>query len=389
MNQKDWMEYFEAVNGRPPTPQEYTAALTAREFIITQDALTSTSPQPTTSSLDEPFNASTSANIESPQVNIESSIHPLDKLNSETTQSLNSFKAQGSSYLSWFIDNLKKPQYQSADSHLQFGLITLSLASLFIGGGYSNFYLRFFSSLVNPSINGNSLSSLVGEIIGTVQGSISAGFGLRGVLIFSLIYFSGYFLLALLPHLFQKQAQNSNVSLLERLGKSLSFTPLLATLNLFGLFISFLIPSSLPLDFNNLISALAGLGTTGGSPFTGIAGISFLAAENPQMGSISIYFGLICLVTIIGFGVLLVNYTGNFHKNLTRFNPFYNALISLAVFALILFVLDKTLTSAYQAGFEPIKNSLNELGSSAVSAVTDAISENSEELFDGLGSLFE
>lgn len=389
MNQKDWMEYFEAVNGRPPSPKEYTDALMAKEFITTQDALTSTTPQPTASSLDEPVNESTSAKIESPQANIESSIHPLDKINSETSQSLVSLKSQGTNYLSWFSDNLKKPQYYTDDSQLQFGLITLGIASILIGGAYSNFYLRFFSSLVNPSIDGNSLSSFVGEIIGTVQGYISEGFGFRGVLIFSLIYFSGYFLLALLPHLLQKQAQNSNETLLERLGKSLSFTPLLAILNLFALFISFLVPSSLPLDFKNLISALAGLGTTGGSPFTGIAGISFLAAENPQMGSISIYFGLICLVTIIGFGVLLVNYTGNHHKNLTRFNPFYNALISLAVFALILFILDKTLTSAYQAGFEPIKNSLNELGSSAVSAVTDAISENSEELLDGLGSLFE
>ncbi|MBS6760359.1 MAG: hypothetical protein KH232_01635 [Streptococcus salivarius] len=33
MNQKDWIEYFEEINGRKPTPQEFVTARAAREFV--------------------------------------------------------------------------------------------------------------------------------------------------------------------------------------------------------------------------------------------------------------------------------------------------------------------------------------------------------------------
>ena len=32
MNQKDWIEYFEVINDRKPTPQEFAAAKEAGEF---------------------------------------------------------------------------------------------------------------------------------------------------------------------------------------------------------------------------------------------------------------------------------------------------------------------------------------------------------------------
>ncbi|MEI4342242.1 hypothetical protein [Streptococcus suis] len=37
MNQKDWVEYFEAMNGRKPTASEFSEALEKREFIIESD----------------------------------------------------------------------------------------------------------------------------------------------------------------------------------------------------------------------------------------------------------------------------------------------------------------------------------------------------------------
>ena len=34
MNQKDWVEYFEAVNGRKPSMQEFQAAREKGEFVL-------------------------------------------------------------------------------------------------------------------------------------------------------------------------------------------------------------------------------------------------------------------------------------------------------------------------------------------------------------------
>ena len=41
MNQQEWIEYFELVNGRKPTPAELAQAQAAGEFILERPNLTS------------------------------------------------------------------------------------------------------------------------------------------------------------------------------------------------------------------------------------------------------------------------------------------------------------------------------------------------------------
>lgn len=375
MNREDWLDYFEAINGRTPSAAEIAEALAANEFqdydvtnIENEDkgsqvfdtvenlGAVSTNSQPKKIEGQNPDFQTASAYPYANEV-----FSPAEQQSGSENQALADFKVKGKNYFVWFMDQLKAPQIKTQASYLVYGLITLALAALFLAWGYVNYIHRIFTSVINMTISGESLKLQQPELFSTLEDVVDSSFGFTKVISVSLIILVAYLLISGVPSLIHKVTSKSQTKLTELVGQVLSFTPLLAVINLLALAVSFMAPNKLVVYNQYSGSILSSISSIGGDPLTALAYLVNLIKKIPAVASAKTVLIYLVLFSIVGLAILLVVYLGNVKSSFGYLNHFYVSLIALFVFVVIIYVLDKTLLSSFLSGIENFQTSLKEL----------------------------
>ena len=375
MNREDWLDYFEAINGRTPSAAEIAEALAANEFqdydvtnienedkgsqvfdTVEDSGAVSTNSQPEKIEGQNPDFQTTSAYPYANEV-----FSPAEQQSGSENQALADFKVKGKNYFVWFMDQLKAPQIKTQASYLVYGLITLALAALFLAWGYVNYVYRIFTSVINMTISGESLKLQQPELFSTLEDVVDSSFGFTKVISVSLIILVAYLLISGVPSLIHKVTSKSQTKLTELVGQVLSFTPLLAVINLLALAVSFMAPNKLVVYNQYSGSILSSISSIGSDPLTALAYLVNLIKKIPAVTSAKTVLIYLVLFSIVGLAILLVVYLGNVKSSFGYLNHFYVSLIALFVFVVIIYVLDKTLLSSFLSGIENFQTSLKEL----------------------------
>ncbi|MEY8701394.1 hypothetical protein AALH12_09455 [Streptococcus ferus] len=375
MNREDWLDYFEAINGRTPSAAEIAEALAANEFqdydvtnienedkgsqvfdTVEDSGAVSTNSQPEKIEGQNPDFQTASAYPYANEV-----FSPAEQQSGSENQALADFKVKGKNYFVWFMDQLKAPQIKTQASYLVYGLITLALAALFLAWGYVNYVHRIFTSVINMTISGESLKLQQPELFSTLEDVVDSSFGFTKVISVSLIILVAYLLISGIPSLIHKVTSKSQTKLTELVGQVLSFTPLLAVINLLALAVSFMAPNKLVVYNQYSGSILSSISSIGSDPLTALAYLVNLIKKIPAVTSAKTVLIYLVLFSIVGLAILLVVYLGNVKSSFGYLNHFYVSLIALFVFVVIIYVLDKTLLSSFLSGIENFQTSLKEL----------------------------
>ena len=375
MNREDWLDYFEAINGRTPSAAEIAEALAANEFqdydvtnienedkgsqvfdTVEDSGAVSTNSQPEKIEGQNPDFQTASAYPYANEV-----FSPAEQQSGSENQALADFKVKGKNYFVWFMDQLKAPQIKTQASYLVYGLITLALAALFLAWGYVNYVYRIFTSVINMTISGESLKLQQPELFSTLEDVVDSSFGFTKVISVSLIILVAYLLISGIPSLIHKVTSKSQTKLTELVGQMLSFTPLLAVINLLALAVSFMAPNKLVVYNQYSGSILSSISSIGSDPLTALAYLVNLIKKIPAVTSAKTVLIYLVLFSIVGLAILLVVYLGNVKSSFGYLNHFYVSLIALFVFVVIIYVLDKTLLSSFLSGIENFQTSLKEL----------------------------
>lgn len=375
MNREDWLDYFEAINGRTPSAAEIAEALAANEFqdydvtnienedkgsqvfdTVEDSGAVSTNSQPEKIEGQNPDFQTASAYPYANEV-----FSPAEQQSGSENQALADFKVKGKNYFVWFMDQLKAPQIKTQASYLVYGLITLALAALFLAWGYVNYIHRIFTSVINMTISGESLKLQQPELFSTLEDVVDSSFGFTKVISVSLIILVAYLLISGVPSLIHKVTSKSQTKLTELVGQVLSFTPLLAVINLLALAVSFMAPNKLVVYNQYSGSILSSISSIGNDPLTALAYLVNLIKKIPAVASAKTVLIYLVLFSIVGLAILLVIYLGNIKSSFGYLNHFYVSLIALFVFVVIIYVLDKTLLSSFLSGIENFQTSLKEI----------------------------
>lgn len=375
MNREDWLDYFEAINGRTPSAAEIAEALAANEFqdydvtnienedkgsqvfdTVEDSGAVSTNSQPEKIEGQNPDFQTASTYPYANEV-----FSPAEQQSGSENQALADFKVKGKNYFVWFMDQLKAPQIKTQASYLVYGLITLALAALFLAWGYVNYIHRIFTSVINMTISGESLKLQQPELFSTLEDVVDSSFGFTKVISVSLIILVAYLLISGIPSLIHKVTSKSQTKLTELVGQVLSFTPLLAVINLLALAVSFMAPNKLVVYNQYSGSILSSISSIGSDPLIALAYLVNLIKKIPAVTSAKTVLIYLVLFSIVGLAILLVVYLGNVKSSFGYLNHFYVSLIALFVFVVIIYVLDKTLLSSFLSGIENFQTSLKEL----------------------------
>lgn len=375
MNREDWLDYFEAINGRTPSAAEIAEALAANEFQdydVTNienedkgsqvfDTVEDSGAVSTNSQLEKIEGQNPDFQTASTYPYANEVFSPAEQQSGSENQALADFKVKGKNYFVWFMDQLKAPQIKTQASYLVYGLITLALAALFLAWGYVNYIHRIFTSVINMTISGESLKLQQPELFSTLEDVVDSSFGFTKVISVSLIILVAYLLISGIPSLIHKVTSKSQTKLTELVGQVLSFTPLLAVINLLALAVSFMAPNKLVVYNQYSGSILSSISSIGSDPLTALAYLVNLIKKIPAVTSAKTVLIYLVLFSIVGLAILLVVYLGNVKSSFGYLNHFYVSLIALFIFVVIIYVLDKTLLSSFLSGIENFQTSLKEL----------------------------
>lgn len=328
MKKQDWIDYFEAVNGRSPEPQEVEAALLAGEF---------SDEAPVT---ETPVNPEVSQGIEGYQEQLNQQFQNFQQ-NPHVVEA----KKQGLNYFNWLVATLKNPVAKAEKGNFNYAIVTLVLSALFMGSALTHVFRRTLSALANISIGGTSFRIAEPEKYARVTAAISSEFGLTFIISTTLFVLVIYVVAVLIPVIVEFLAgKQSQVNLKDEIGKSSQFLPLIMILNFVGLVTTFTIPSSLIVSENALYS----LSTAAGSfnitnPLPTVVSYLSMAQEIPVIKSFGSVVSYLILISFIGFVVLLVALINNIEDPIKKINHFYVSIIAVLFFVAITFFVDKML----------------------------------------------
>ncbi|NLQ35618.1 hypothetical protein [Streptococcus mutans] len=363
MNKEDWLDYFEAINGREPSAKEIAEALAIGEFqddATTDVAFEESSSNDTVAEVVEEKEASS---IGADPIAYPKEQMPLAHSNNiaNSKQQVEQLKEKGKNYLSWFLEGLKHPVAESSNSQFIYGLITLFLAAVLLAAGLVNYINRIFTSIINMTVSGESLKLKEPETFSMIEDAIRTNFGFSKVIVVTLIIFLAYAILAVLPAFINKFTSKSQENVTELLGKYVAYTPLLAVVNFLILVVSFFTSDKLVVSSKYAYQIASSFETVASSPSEGLSSVSRLVKEVPAIHSIQTVCVYLTILSIISLAVLLVAFLKNIKVSIGTLNNFYVTLISFLVFILIIFFMDKSLLSNLLHGLDSLKDSLAKL----------------------------
>lgn len=388
MTKTDWIDYFEAVNGRTPSEMEIAQALAAGEFVddsepaasteetkeiepiveeqaveltpvVNEPAAVANEPTP---SVDETAEAVVSKNPETraSQASTEPT-RPVNHIQNQIqhiqqSQQFNEMKAQGLSYFNWFIGVLKNPANAVQEGNFIYSLVTLGLAALTLGFAIVNAFSRLLFSTANLSVAGESLVQQSPEHYARYSEVIRQQFGFSKIMTISIYLFVLYALVALLPSLVQKLTKASEVSIKEGISHNVMLMPAVTVVNLIALVLSFLIPDHLNISgqYMGRIQSLASSLSSGS-----FSSLNQLFEEIPALSAVKSSMTYILFCILVGFILLMVTVVKNSKGRFAKVHDLYVSVGSVLVFLLLVYFIDSKIFEAILGSFVSISNVLN------------------------------
>ncbi|KXT75958.1 hypothetical protein [Streptococcus sp. DD12] len=251
MNQQDWQEYFEAINGRPATVQEIQQAIASGEIDAPQSQAVQGSTaseyvQPQGQAFTQQAQASQTVAGQEPPVGAQATFggqayaHP-----GQAGFDYAAFAKQPNpvgqafvNYFKWFAKGFYKPEATDTESHPVFGIITTVIIAIIGAGVLRNFFVTIFSGLLTSlATNSVSLYSGMASLIGPRVFANIFGFGTYFAFLALLLI--GYFGPIALSRIL-KDANYPNDNYWQRLGRAFGYFPLILAVNFLALLFSFM-----------------------------------------------------------------------------------------------------------------------------------------------------
>lgn len=373
MNRQEWLEYFEAINGRTATAEEVAQALAAGEF--QEDVAVA---QPTQAVQPQTAQAQPVQEPAQPQGQVHASVQqPAQPAQGQTevhqtateqqqffqnvanSAQVADLKQKGRSYFNWFLTNLKNPIVETRDSHFVYGVVTVALAALFMAGGIVNYFGRIFSSLLNMTVDGETFRENSPEMYDLGRNAVSSNLGIVRILTIALLLFVLYAVAVALPALVNKYSEKNSASLKDTLGRYSSFTPLLALLNLVGLVLSFLTVDRLVISSRYSSSLFSSFTDDLTNPLSAISSLNSLFDRIPAIASIRSVATYLLVLAVLGFIVLITAFIKNIKASYKVLNNFYTTMISLLVLVVVIYFVDKTIFSQLISAMTAISQAMS------------------------------
>ncbi len=261
MNQQDWQEYFEAINGRPATAQEVQQAIASGEIEAPQSQATpgtaaSEYVQPQSQDVyqsqaaqGQPFTHQAHAGQAATMQGQPTGVQPPFGHNpyaqpGQAGFDYTAFPKQPNpvgqafvNYFKWFGKGFYKPEATDTESHPVFGIITTVITAIIGAGVLRNFFVDLFAGVIG-SISQRVMSggySAIASLAATRAVSTALGFGTY--FIFLVLLVIGYFAPIALSRIL-KDANYPQDNYWNRLGRAFGYLPLILAINVLALLFS-------------------------------------------------------------------------------------------------------------------------------------------------------
>lgn len=360
MNKEDWLDYFEAINERKPTPEEISQALKNGDFQDYQVRDVPQVPEKGQKIYDTIEEVHTERHTipESQNSYYQDTRQSLQNVPTNRANSManvDSLKAGGKNYLAWFLENLKNPQARAMNSQFIFGLVSLLASGIFSAWAIVNYFNRILMSVANMTFDGKSLESVFPDGYARVKNIIESQFGFGKIFYLAITISALYFISLLIPYIINNMSDKKS-DFKDEMGRMMSFTPLLLVINFIAFLSTFLVNNRLDVSLD-IYEKVFGIFTEFTSnAFQGITDTIELLKEIPGLASIKSVFFYLLILAILGLLVIFVNIIKNINGKLGVANAFYMTIAAIILLSLIIFFADKMIVKAIIDSFVAMKS---------------------------------
>ena len=353
MTREEWLEYFEAINGRTATETELAQALAAGEFEDESMRQSSTANNVIYDVVDEDFNDNNTYQ-EVPKQPSQPIIAFQEEPQQGTSKQDNATKAKhfGKDFANWFMNALKRPEVSTTESHLVFGGITLVLSAGFLAAGVVNYFRRLLMSIANMTTSEGSIKADLPEVYDRFANFVSREFGFGKFLYFLFLILIIYVVAYALPLVFNKEEK----SISERFGSVIGTTPLLLVINVLAFFLTFLVKNALTVSESYVSTVGTILTTADGDASQIVSRVLALVNEIPALQSMITAMSYLLIFSMIGLVVLLVSMIKNTKGKLSAINSTYLSVVSVLILLAVVYFVDKAMISSVVKSFVSIKD---------------------------------
>ncbi|HEM6220358.1 TPA: hypothetical protein U2D04_000718 [Streptococcus suis] len=345
MKKIDWIEYFEAVNGRAPEEAEILAALEAGEF--EEETISESANEPIAKSVTEQSGTEQVKETSSSPVQTK----PVEGINSNPQ--VQEWKAKGNDYFNWVVQALKKPNNSNKPNFI-YSAVTVALSATLLAAAIVFYIRNVVLSFINTSVGGVTIQSTSPEVYDKLVLEIEGGFGLGAVLKFGLAILVFYSVAIILPGLFSKFIQKTELDIKTEFAKASQFTPILLVLNAIGfistLFVkkSLIVSSEIQSDLTNLLSTITS------NPMQTATDFMDLVNRVPAIDSVVKVFICISLVSLLGSIFIFVAIAKNTKLSYKKIDNFYVTTALIFIVMLGLYYLNHLIGSEITTIFKGI-----------------------------------
>ncbi|HFI0345014.1 TPA: hypothetical protein ACGOWL_000407 [Streptococcus suis] len=350
MKKIDWIEYFEAVNGRSPEEAEIAQALAAGEFeeeqVVEQSKVT----------VEETVTGQSSAERVQESFSQAAAVNHFE--NVAANPQVQEWKNKGNDYLNWVIQALKKPNDASNKQNFIYSVVTVILSGALLSAAFVYFIRNVSLSFINTSVGGVTIQSTSPEVYDKLVLAIEGGFGLGAVLKFGLAIVAFYVASIILPVLFLKFIQKTNLDLKTEFVKASQFTPILLVLNAIGFISTFFVKKSLIVsnDIQNELTSL--FATINSNPMQSVTDLFGLVNRVPAIDSVVKVFTCISFVSFLGALVVFVAIAKNTKFSYKKIDNFYVTTILILIVTIGLYYLNNFISSEILTIFQGIYSAM-------------------------------
>lgn len=375
MKKQDWLDYFEAVNGRSPEAHEVEAALLAGEFQEDEATVEQVEIQPEQSQQVSPAEEVATQPVASSQVQqteqtvAQQASQPQQQQTQQNTQfqqvqeqfaafqqseQVQNLKEKTGNYFNWLSASLKNPTNDANNTNFNFSVITLGLSSLFLGGALLNFIRRILLSVANLSVSGETMKKQAPEMYDKIVDFVSDEFGLMKLLTVALAIAVIYLVTVAVPLLMDKLSGETISDYKEAFAKNSYFLPIILVLNVLAFVSSFLVKGELAVSEKSVYSITGLFSYMDDNPMAIIPSFLSTMEDIPALKSIFSSAQYLLILSGLGVLVLLVFLIKKTHTSYKKVNDFYISILGVVVFFLVLVFVNRFISSTIFESFEDL-----------------------------------
>ncbi|WP_242257741.1 hypothetical protein [Streptococcus thoraltensis] len=349
MTRTEWLEYFEAINGRAATEAELAQALAAGEFEDDQVS-SSSNHQEIIYDVAEDDKTAQPHHQELPKQSVP--LKPDTSADVKTNDRFDKVKAHSEHYLSWLLNALRRPQVDGDNQQLVFGGMTLILAAGFLAGALLNYCRRLLMSIANMSTVAGSLKTNFPEAYDHFLNLISREFGFGKFLYFFVLILIIYLVAYGLPAVLHKDSRNW----MKGFGVLLGTTPLLLVLNVVAFLSTFLVKNALIVSEKYVSSITNIITDSNGQASDVLSNLLTLVKQIPALQSMVSVMTYLLVLSVVGLVVLLVSMVKAIKGQLSFLNNTYLSIVAVGLLLAVVYFIDKWMMASILDSFVSLKD---------------------------------